>query len=589
MRDPHDASLLATLRPWWQLLDRRRGRLLAGAGLLLLTVASGIGLLALSGWFITATGLTGLALAAGLSVGLDVYVPGGGIRFFAVTRTVSRYVERLYNHDTVLRQLADLRSRMFGVLAGLDARTLSRRRASEWLDRLTADIDTLDSLYLRLLAPAGIALLAILALAGLLALWLPRAGLAVGLLLGLAWLWLTLGQARRGMAASRRQVDGLEALRGRLLEHLRGLAELEAYGTLAAHRERLATIERRLQADQWRLARVSALGSALAGLAVGATWLAVLVLGALAWEAGTLSGPVMVLMPLAVMALNEALAALPMAFTRLGATRAAAERLNALEAGRRPAAGKGSEEESEGAGEVISEEGPRGPLSVALTDVDLHYPGALQPALSSLCLSLPAGQRMALCGASGAGKSSVAQLLTRQLLASAGQVRLGGVPVASLDEAALRRRVACLTQQVELFDDSLAANLRLGDPEASEARLWRVLSMVALADWADALPEGLDTRVGEGGRRVSGGQARRLGLARLLLREPDLVILDEPFAGLDAATAARLSTRLDAWLAGRTVLYLVHQLGEAVDPPAIDRCLTLRDGRLCTDGQDVSG
>ena len=577
MPDAREASLIATLRPWWRLLDRRRGRLLAGAGLLLLTVAAGIGLLALSGWFITATALTGLALAAGLSVGLDVYVPGGGIRFFAVTRTVSRYVERLYNHDTVLRLLADLRGRLFGVMAGLDGHTLSRRRASDWLDRLTADIDTLDGLYLRLVAPAGVALLAILALSGLLALWLPRAGLAALALLLAAWLWLTLGQARRGMAASRGQVEALEALRGRLLEHLRGLAELEAYGSLAAHRKRLEAIERRLQVDQWRLARVAALGSALAGLAVGATWLAVLVVAALAWQAGALSGPVMVLMPLAVMSLNEALAALPMAFTRLGATRVAAERLNALEAARRPS------------GVVSSEVPPLGPLGVTVEAVDLHYPGALQPALSALTLTLPAGRRLALCGASGAGKSSVAQLLTRQLTPSAGRVRLSGLPIEAIDEAVLRRRVACLTQRVELFDDSLAANLRLGDLEADEARLWRVLSMVELADWVAALPEGLATRVGEGGRRLSGGQARRVGLARLLLREPDLVILDEPFAGLDAPTAARLADRLDAWLSGRSVVYLVHQLGEAVDPPGIDHTLILREGTLCTDGQDVSG
>ncbi|MEQ6890400.1 thiol reductant ABC exporter subunit CydC [Halomonas sp. CS7] len=580
MPDAREASLITTLRPWWRLLDRRRGRLLAGAGLMLLTVAAGIGLLALSGWFITATAMTGLALAAGLTAGLDVYVPGGGIRFFAVTRTVSRYVERLYNHDTVLRLLADLRGRLFGVMAGLDGRTLSRRRASDWLDRLTADIDTLDGLYLRLVAPAGVALLAILVLSGLLALWLPRAGLVALALLLSAWLWLTLGQARRGMTASRGQVEALEALRGRLLEHLRGLAELEAYGSLAAHRSRIEAIERRLQVDQWRLARVAALGSALAGLAVGATWLAVLGLAALAWEVGALSGPVMVLMPLAVMALNEALAALPMAFTRLGATRAAAERLNALEAAR---------VQSAVVPRAASEVPLRGPLGISFEAVDLHYPGALQPALSGLSFSLPAGRRLALCGASGAGKSSVAQLLTRQLIPSAGRVRLSGMPIEAIDEAALRRRVACLTQRVELFDDSLAANLRLGDPEADEARLWRALSMVELAGWAQALPEGLATRVGEGGRRLSGGQARRLGLARLLLREPDLVILDEPFAGLDAPTAARLAARLDEWLSGRSVVYLVHQLGEVVDPPGIDRRLTLCEGVLCTDGQDVSG
>ncbi|WP_280551608.1 thiol reductant ABC exporter subunit CydC [Halomonas sp. 25-S5] len=573
-----DASLWRTLRPWLALLGQRRGRLFLGALLMALTLVSAIGLLALSGWFITATALTGLLLAAGIAATLEVYVPGGGIRFFAVTRTVSRYVERLYNHDTVLRLLADLRSRLFAVLSGLDAHALSRRRASDWLNRLTADIDTLDSLYLRLLAPALVALLAILGLAAFLALWSPRVGVAIGALLLLGWLWLTVGQARLGMATSHRQVGDLERLRGRLIEQVQGLAELEAYGSLADHRARLAAIETRLYRDQRRLGRRVALGNALASLIVGLAGLLALWLAAEAWSAGLLSGPLTVMMPLAVLAISEALAPLPAAFTWLGATRGAAERLNALEAQQPCRATADSPARL-----------PVGALSVTLTDVTLTHADALVPALAEVGLGLTPGERLALCGASGAGKSSVAGLLTRQLRPEAGEVRLGGVALEAWPESALTSRVALLTQQTDLFDDTLAANLRLGDLEAGESRLWQVLAMVELADWAGALPRGLDTRVGEGGRRLSGGQARRLALARLLLREPDLVVLDEPFAGLDVETAARLAARLDAWLAGRTVIYLVHQLGDAIDPPGIDRCLTLRGGRLCTHGQDVSG
>ncbi|SEK30238.1 thiol reductant ABC exporter subunit CydC [Halomonas daqiaonensis] len=574
----HDASLWHSLRPWLALLGERRRRLILGALLMGLTLVSAIGLLALSGWFITATAMAGLLLAMGISATLDVYVPGGGIRFFAVTRTVSRYLERLYNHDIVLRLLADLRSRLFSVLSGLDAHTLSRRRASDWLNRLTADIDILDSLYLRLLAPALVALLAILGLAGFLALWAPRAGLAIGALLLLGWLWLTLGQARLGMAASRRQVGDLEQLRGRLIEQLQGLAELEAYRSLADHRARLAEIEARLYRDQRRLGRRVALGNALASLVVGLGMLLSLWLAAEAWSAGLLSGPLTVMMPLAVLAISEALAPLPAAFTWLGATRGAAERLNALEA-----------QQGETAPENAFVRLPAGALSVTLADVTLTHADALVPALVEVSLGLAAGERLALCGASGAGKSSLAGLLTRQLRPQGGEVRLGGVALAAWPESALTKRVALLTQQTDLFDDTLAANLRVGDPEAGESRLWRVLAMVELADWALALPRGLDTCVGEGGKRLSGGQSRRLALARLLLCEPDLVVLDEPFAGLDADTAGRLATRLDEWLADRTVIYLVHQLGEVVDPPGIDRCLTLRSGRLCTNGQDVSG
>ncbi|MGM0534814.1 MAG: thiol reductant ABC exporter subunit CydC [Pseudomonadota bacterium] len=576
---PHDGSRWQVLRPWLRLLDQRRGRLMRGAVLMALTLISAIGLLALSGWFITATALAGLSLAAGLAITLDVYVPGGGIRFFAVSRTASRYVERLYNHDTVLRLLADLRARLFGVLSGLDGQALSRRRASDWLNRLTADIDTLDSLYLRLLAPALVALVAILLLAGFLAVFAVPVAVSVLVLLLTGWLWLTLGQARRGMLSSRRQVEDLEQLRGRLIEQLQGLAELEAYASLTAHRARLLDIEARLYRDQRSLGRLVALGNALVSLLISLVALVALWLGARAWTAGVIDGPVMVMMPLAVLAVNEALAALPAAFTWFGATFGAAERLNGLEA----------QSGSQASAATFGDQGMGGALTVELREVTLHYPAALRPALQHLTLSVSPAERLALCGASGSGKSSVAGLLTGQLKPGSGACELGGVSLAHWDENALHRRVALLTQQTDLFDDTLAANLRLADPEADEARLWEVLAMVDLAEWVGTLPRGLTTRVGEGGRQLSGGQARRISLARVLLRNPDLVILDEPFAGLDADTASRLAGRLDTWLAGRTVIYLVHQLGDVVDPPGIDRCLTLRDGQLCTTGQDVAG
>ncbi|MGJ7456763.1 thiol reductant ABC exporter subunit CydC [Halomonas sp. MA07-2] len=572
------SSLLGALRPWLRLLTRRRGRLVAGVALMAMTLASAIGLLALSGWFITATGLTGLLLAAGVAASLEVYVPGGGIRFFAVSRTLSRYLERLYNHDTVLRLLADLRARLFGVLAGLDGQALSRRRASDWLNRLTADIDTLDSLYLRLLAPAGVGLLAILGLSAFLALFAPRVGLAAGTLLLVGWLWLTLGQARLGLAASRAQVTELETLRGRLVERLQGMAELEAYASLASRRRELDAIESRLYRGQRRLGAWVALGNALASLLVGLAMLLTLWLSAQAWAAGQLSGPLMVMMPLALLAMGEALSALSAAFTWLGATWGAAERLNELEVrSGRPARSAAAD------GEISALEA--GPLTVALEGVTLRYPGALTPALDDVTLHIAPGERMALCGVSGAGKSSVADLLLRQLTPEAGALRLGGVALAEWPEGALRQRVAALTQRIDLLDDSLAANLRLAAPEAEEDALWRALAWVGLDDWAqgvsEGLAEGLATRVGEGGQRLSGGQARRLALARLHLRDPSLVILDEPFAGLDADTAAGLASRLDPWLAGRSVLFLVHQLeGGPFQPPGIDRTLTLVEGKL---------
>lgn len=559
-------SLRTTFAPWLRLLAQRRGRLAIGVLLLIVTVFSAVGLLTLSGWFIAASALAGMALALGMAVAFDVYVPGGGIRFFAVSRTVARYAERLYNHDTVLRLLADLRHRLFVAMARLDDRSLARQRASDWLNRLTADIDTLDGLYLRLLAPPVVALAAIVLLAAFLALWVPMVGLAVAALLVPTWAWLTAGQAWLGMASSRRQVAHLQRLRSQAIEHLTGLAELEAYRSRDWHRQSFFQREEKLSRDQQRTAGVAGFGVALVNLMVGLGMVAALWLAAAAWQQGMISGAVMVMMPIAVLALGEVLALLPTAFTQLGASRGAAERLNEVEeAGQ--AGQTGQAKVSAGHAQL-----PTGALSVRLREVGLHYPGALAPALQDLDLVLAPGERLALTGASGAGKSSVAALLTRRLPPSQGEILLGDIPIGEIDETALRERVAILGQRIDLFQDSLASNLRLAAPEAVDAQLWQALAWVELADWAEALPHGLATPVGEGGRALSGGQARRLALARLRLRDPGLVILDEPFAGLDAATIARLSPRLDAWLAGRSVLYLVHQLdGGAFDPPGITR------------------
>ncbi|HET8791463.1 MAG TPA: ATP-binding cassette domain-containing protein, partial [Modicisalibacter sp.] len=384
------------------------------------------------------------------------------------------------------------------------------------------------------------------------------------------WAWLVVGQSWLGMAASQRRVATLDRLRMRSIELLQGLAELRCYQTLAEHRHTLEAKEDALYADQRRLGRRQALGSALVSLGVGLSAVLALWLAAEAHIGERLSGPLMVMMPLAVLAMNEALAALPMAFTQLGATRAAARRLNEL------AALRGTIDEP-----ASPQTLPPGALSVSLSDVSLRYSSphsdVLPPALDRVSLTLAPGERLVLAGASGAGKSSVAQLLVRLIEPTAGSVSVGGQDVGQLPLATLRGRIGYLTQQVELFHDSLAMNLRLANPEASEAQLWEMLELVELEGWARALPQGLDTWVGESGRQLSGGQARRVALARVLLTDADLLILDEPFAGLDEATAASIAERLDGWFATRSVLYLAH---DDTGLPGVTRVLRLQEGRL---------
>ncbi|WP_251978199.1 thiol reductant ABC exporter subunit CydC [Salinicola avicenniae] len=531
---------LLELRPWLKVMLERRRRLLLGAALMLVTLASALGLLSLSGWFITATAVAALAAQAAY---LDVFTPGAGIRGFAVSRTVARYLERLYNHDTVLRLLADLRTRAFGQLVALDGRTLSRARASQWLNRLTADIDTLDNLYLRLLAPPLVALVGILTFAGLAALFLPVvAGTLLALMLPL-WCLITLGCAAWGWRHAQQRVDGQEALRVRTIEHVDGLPELTAYRVLAEHRRHWREEEATLLAHQRTLGRRAAAGNALVTLIVQASALAVLVLAIMAYQAGTVSGPVMVMLALGTLALGEGLGGLPAAFTQLGATQRAAVRLN---------------RQTELGSKLVGESLTTGGAAPSLSYRDIGVRHAAHVALQHYSLALAPGERVAVIGPSGSGKSTLAQLAVRAFDPDEGEVRFDDRLVADLDPESLRARIGYLTQRTELFHDTLAANLRMGSPEASDEALWQVLAQVELREWAEGLPQGLETWVGEQGRQVSGGQARRIALARVILRDSPLVILDEPLSGLDGETAARIQVTLDRWLGKRTALLLAH-------------------------------
>lgn len=554
-------SDLATLRPWLRLIAQRRNRLIIGALLMAATVMSAVGLLALSGWFITATALTGLILAAGGAASLDVYVPGGGIRAFALTRTVSRYLERLYNHDTVLRLLADLRGRTFQQLTRLDAATLNRLRASEWLNRLTRDVDDLDNLYLRLLAPPLVAALGILLVGGLVALFLPLPGLFLALALITLLLALTLGLALLCRTASAALTRDLDTLRTRTVEQLQGLSELSAFQTLAHHQAILVSSSDQLDTHQTLLARRIAWANALATFGVQGITVITLLIALSAYQAQWITGPVAVMMPLAVMALGEVFATLPKAFAHAGGTLAAAERLN--------------QHDADHARILAPATKPVAPPDMNSFTLQWRAAGVQYGATRALppqTLELKSGDRLGIVGPSGSGKSTLAALAVRLQDPDTGDVLINDTVLSRTDINAWRQRVGYLTQQSDLFNETLATNLLLGNPEASEDALWAALALVDFADAVRAFPDQLDTRVGEGGRQLSGGEARRVALARVILKDPELVILDEPFSGLDRDTAQRIRINLDNWLDGRTLLALGHDTSAL---PFTDRQVTL--------------
>ncbi|WP_447957832.1 thiol reductant ABC exporter subunit CydC [Vreelandella sp. EE7] len=563
-------DLYQAFRPWLFLLTRRRRPFFVGALLLLVTLLAGLALLGLSGWFITACALAGLALAAGLPTTLDIYVPGGGIRFFALLRTVARYIERLYNHNTVLTLLADLRHKVFGYLTHMDAPTLGRRRASDWLTRLTADIDTLDNFYLRLLIPPFVALAAIIVVSLFTALWLPGLAVVVGLTLGALWIVLTLGFAWLGFRQSYQQVRDQGALRNLVLDQIQARAELTSYQTNDWHQQKIDALEARAATNQRLLALKAALGNALILLVTGALLVGVMWFVSQPDIQQAVSAPIAVMILLLVLGSSEIFTALPSSFIKLGASYASVQRLNQLT--------PSQTEDAERASSVLPAD--QTGYAIALEQVSYCYPGMLEPALEGVSFDIPAGARIAITGVSGAGKSTLAHLLLGRIAPSKGSVSVAGQAADALAFEERAQRFAFLSQQVDLFDATLAENLRLADESADDQALWQVLARVGLEDWARSQPNGLQTPVGEKGRQLSGGQARRVALARLFLRDPQVVLLDEPFAGVDSETARHLADSLDQWLTGRTAIYFIHQVDDVSLLPGLTYSYSLRHGQL---------
>lgn len=541
------SGFVADIKPILRLfLAERRRALLFGAALSAATVTAGIALLGLSGWFITATSLAGLSAAA--AVTFDVFAPSAGIRLLAIVRTVARYGERLATHDATLGVLAALRERLFRGFAEPGAARALSHRPARLLFRLTADIDALDSLYLRILVPAAVAIGAALAASVVLGLMHPLFGLCFGLFLvgaGLGLPWIA-GRAARSHA--RRRAHGIEALRSRTIDLVAGQTDLLMAGRLAAQRSAIADADSYAANADDRLNRVET--GLTFGFGLVSTFLltaSLLAVAALA-ETKAITAPVAALGLLVAFAAVEPFVALRRGALELGRTLLAAKRIAprlAVADATQPLAP------------------PRPGYAFSLAAVTAFHENSAVPALEDIDLTLQQGERLAVIGSSGAGKSSLLALLSNELSARTGSVAAMGATL--------------LTQRTELFEDSLRGNLALANPDASEARLREALAAAGLLADVEAMPRGMDTPLGEGGLGFSGGQSRRLALARLFLRDTPFWLLDEPTEGLDGATARDVLQRLSQMATGRSLVIATHIRREAA---IADRIAIIEGGRI---------
>ncbi len=470
------------------------------------------------------------------------------VRFLALARPLARYLDRLASHDLTLRALGRIRANVYERIEPLAPAELDAFRRGDLVSRLVADVDALQGLYLRGLLPSFVGLVVSVACVVTVAFVLPVAAIVLGLGLALGGIAVPVLAGRLGRRVGRRQASARGELTAELVELLRGAPELVAYGREDDALARVRAADRELVRLGRRDALVAGLADSLSVLVAGLTTVGVLAVAVAAHEAGSLDRVLVAALALLALSSFDAVAPLPGAARELSAMLASGRRVLEL-----------TDREPQVMDPLEPELLPRGQVSVALEGVTAAYPAGEAPVLDGFDLRLDPGSRVALVGPSGAGKTTVTNLLLRFLDPRDGRVTIGGVDVRRLRQEDVRSTFALAGQEAHLFDSTIRENLRLARPDATDEQLHGVLKRARLDAWVESLPDGLDTYVGEEGAELSGGQRQRLVIARALLAEAPVLVLDEPTAHLDGPAAeALVADVLDA-ADGRSVLLITHR------------------------------
>ena len=532
--------MITTLRRLLALADAPRGRLALSIMLGALTVLFGVGLMATAGYLISRAAERPAILSLTVVIVL--------VRFFALARPLIRYLERLVSHDLAFRVLGNARFGLYQRIEPLAPVQLEGYRKGDLLSRMVADVDALQNLHLRAVGPPMVALVAGAVAVGVAAAVVPWAALVLtaGLLAGGVAVPAVSGSLSRRTGG--RQSAARGELTAELVEVLNAAPELTVYGREGDSIDRVRAADNELVRLARRDAFAGGVGDGLALLVVGVTVAGVLACAISAHAAGNLDRTLIAMIALLALASFEAVQPLSAAARDFSATLAAGQRLLTL-MDREPAVMDPSEPAPP----------PSPPLALALENVSARYPPGEDPVLHGFNLRLEPGQRIALVGESGVGKTTVVNLVLRFLDPEQGRVTLNGCDLRELNQEDVRRAVAVAAQDSHLFSTSIRENVLLGRPEASDAELDDALRRARIHDWVSSLPDGVDTLVGEEGRQVSGGQRQRLVLARALLADAPVLILDEPTAHLDPETAEELVRDIIGAADSRSVLLITHR------------------------------
>ena len=535
---------MRALLPFLRLFKFAKLPLFLGLVLMITGLASSIGLLTTSGWFLAATAI------AGLGTLFNFFYPSASVRGLAIGRTLFRYFEKLVTHDATFRILAKLRVQVFEKIIPLSPGVLNRYRNSDLLNRLVSDVDTLDSLYLRLIAPFITAIFVILAMC--IGLSFVNAPLALGLGVSLLLLVFIIPTVfyQLGKKFGDKLVHSRALYRTQFLEFIQAQAELLLFNAEDKLKDNMAKTEANWQADQQKEANLSGFSTALSLFLNG------LIIAAMLWFSSQAEFgndeyrmAFIALFTFAALASFEILMPLGSAFLHIGQVIASAERVTDIIEQQPLVTFNGKAEFDQNATTLIEAK-----------DLSFTYPERQNRALENLNLTIQKGKKVAILGKTGSGKSTLLQLLVRNYDANQGQLFLAGKPIADYAEDTLRSQFCFLTQRVHVFSDTLRQNLQFASAiNISDEKMIEVLNQVGLGKLLEK-EQGLDIWLGDGGRPLSGGEQRRLGLARILLNDAPILLLDEPTEGLDRETERQILRLILAHSENKTLIMVTHRL-----------------------------
>ena len=548
-------SNTAILWRLWKLFRPYWGWMALGILLSLVTIMANVGLMALSGWFIASMAIAG---AAGVSI--DYFSPAAGIRGFAIARTAGRYGERLVTHEATFRALAELRHWFYLHLEPLAPAVLQQYHSGDLLSRIRADIDALENVYLRIIAPVIVAFIASIAFVYFLSRYDKTLAVIELTLLFIAGVITPLVINRLSRQSGEAMVTITTTLRTDVIDSVQGMGELLIYGAAQQHAQKIDHASQNLLNQQAKMARYNGLSQAILSLCANIALLSVvIVLIPLISKAG-MPPPNLPMLTLFTLASFEAVLALPLAFQTLPETLASARRIFAI-VDTQP---------------VVTEPQQASPqlnhYGIEFNNVSFQYDDQSKTVLNKLSFKLPTGKRLGIVGNSGTGKSSIVSLLLRFWDVNTGEIRLGGHPLEHYKSDDARQYFSVVTQHSQFFNSTIKRNLLLANKEASDQQIETVCKVAQIHDFIESLPEGYETWVGEAGIKLSGGQLKRLTIARALLKEAPILILDEPAEGLDSTTEKAVLDAVFNYKQHATILLITHR---NVGLDAMDQVLVL--------------